>query len=521
MSCRTPPVVFFTIVAKNYLAYARTLCQSIARHHPEAAIYVGLSDRDDGSVVKQSVDPFEVVTVAQLGLPDAESFAYRYDVIEFSTAIKPYMFRWLFQHTGAPAIVYLDPDILVLSPLTKVLALLEQGANAVLTPHLTDRMDDGLNPNEINMLRVGVYNLGFIGVARGSEGTRLVDWWCDRLERGAVVNLEQGLFTDQKWADLMPSLFDGVAILRSPAYNVAYWNLVHRTVSCRNGIWLANDEPISFFHFSGVDPGHPEQFSKHQNRYNLNTIGSLQRLYEEYLDLLTDNGYFEAVKTPYGFGTLLEGTRIHRAMREYFRRQLDHAGTAIDAPFESLNSAYFNGLEPSLAGNTLVSRFMYGLYLSDSNIRQAYKLTCAQDYANYANWFVLAAADIYKVDDVFVAATRERIEHYPGASKGVSSICFKRWLGRKAFQAYHWNPILAGRVVGMLPEKWVMALKNHAMQSAAPVQPSPLRLKPLHNAVRVLESHVGLRQNAMTERGKAETVDAGSGQIDLNRSETG
>ena len=59
------PPVFFTVVAKNYIAYARTLCTSIAQHHPDAIIYVGLSDRDAEGVL-QAGDCFELISVDQL-----------------------------------------------------------------------------------------------------------------------------------------------------------------------------------------------------------------------------------------------------------------------------------------------------------------------------------------------------------------------------------------------------------------------------------------------------------------------
>ena len=128
-------IVFFTIVARNYVAYARTLCQSIARHHPDSRIYVGLSDRH-GDGVDLGGNDFQVVMVGQLDLPNLEQFAFRYDVMEFSTAIKPYMFRWMFRNSGADKVVYLAPDILVLSPLEKVV-----GQAARVTRVATDLVD--------------------------------------------------------------------------------------------------------------------------------------------------------------------------------------------------------------------------------------------------------------------------------------------------------------------------------------------------------------------------------------------
>ena len=65
-----------------------------------------------------------------------------------------------------------------------------------------------------------------------------------------------GLFTDQKWVNLAPCFFDEVTVLRSPAFNVATWNVTNRkaTGSLEQGI-LINGEPLGFYHFSGFDSG--------------------------------------------------------------------------------------------------------------------------------------------------------------------------------------------------------------------------------------------------------------------------
>lgn len=461
--------VFFTIVAKNYIAYARTLCASIAQHHPDAKIYVGLSDSDAEGVLQAS-DCFELISVDQLDLPDPDQFAFRYDVMEFSTAIKPYVFRWLLANSSADRIIYLDPDILVLSPLAEVLSLLEQGATATLTPHLIARVDDGFDPDETAMLRVGIYNLGFFAISRCDESAKLIDWWCDRLERGAVVDLEKGLFTDQKWADLMPALFDGVSILRSPGYNVAYWNLMHRSVSTDQGDWFANGQRISFFHFSGVDPAKPGIFSKHQNRYTLTNIGELKALYEHYIDLLKRNGYFEALKTPYGYGLLADGTRIHPAMRVYFRHFFDTGRSSSIKPFQFFSAAYFNSLETTLNGNRLVTRFMYGLYLKQRELQAVSDINSPAGQQKFANWFSLVAADAYKVEHVFIDAVRKHLKNAINEDVLVKidkpnlKTWFKVLFIRGVLMVYRLNPQLARNVARMLPRSYSARLKSDAVE---------------------------------------------------------
>ena len=60
----------------------------------------------------------------------------------------------------------------------------------------------------------------------------------------------------------VPGYFDFVA-LRSPAHNVAYWNLPQRVLHQQGGLWFVGDEPLVFFHFSGYQPDRPWAVSKH------------------------------------------------------------------------------------------------------------------------------------------------------------------------------------------------------------------------------------------------------------------
>src|SRR6185312_2856794 len=94
--------VFFTIASRNYLAYAMTLMQSVAQHYPDAPRYLILADRDDGDSTLVDA-PFVTIPAEALALPDFDAFAFRYNIMEFNTAIKPYAFaclRRLHPHAG-------------------------------------------------------------------------------------------------------------------------------------------------------------------------------------------------------------------------------------------------------------------------------------------------------------------------------------------------------------------------------------------------------------------------------------
>src|SRR5438034_6302282 len=103
-----------TIVAKNYLAYARALVKSLRRFHPDLAVYVLFVD-DTAGLVDGAQEDFEVLGLDVLDLPRRQEFLFRYDVMELSTAVKPYLLRWLFDR-GHGKVLYLDPDIWVFRP---------------------------------------------------------------------------------------------------------------------------------------------------------------------------------------------------------------------------------------------------------------------------------------------------------------------------------------------------------------------------------------------------------------------
>ncbi|HSU07459.1 MAG TPA: hypothetical protein VLI93_17990, partial [Acetobacteraceae bacterium] len=218
---------FFTICSNNFVPMAKTLFESVRGCHPDADIWLCLADEkidSDGLYEGE----FSVLEARQLDIPNFCSFAFRYNILEFNTAIKPFMFRHLFDAYDYDAIVYLDPDIFLFRPITGILKSLQAGSPFVLTPHLCAPAEQPLPPDDLTIMQVGVFNLGFMASRRCEETIRFLRWWSRQCLYRCVVKLEQGLFVDQKFIDLLPCFVSNVAICRDPTVNVAYWNLSQR-----------------------------------------------------------------------------------------------------------------------------------------------------------------------------------------------------------------------------------------------------------------------------------------------------
>src|ERR687890_17674 len=184
-----------------------------------------------------------------------------YDVLELSTAVKPWLLRHLLDGRGLERVAYLDPDIRVYDRLDEIERLTgEHGL--VLIPHITSPLPrDGKRPSEADILISGTYNLGFISLEHGSATDGLLDWWSERLKTDCVVAPDAGYFVDQRWMDFVHGVMPDYFVLRDPSYNVAYWNLHGRELTYHKGRYFVDGRPLRFFHFSGFDPDHRKRLS--------------------------------------------------------------------------------------------------------------------------------------------------------------------------------------------------------------------------------------------------------------------
>ena len=303
-----------TIIAKNYVAFARVLAKSFREHHPEARCFTLVIDDFEGWI-DPAEEPFVTISAQELGIDGFDRMAARYDVLELSTAVKPWLLRHLLHERGVEKLAYLDPDIEVCASLSEVDSLLEVN-DVALIPHLTEPIPrDGRKPSEADILIAGAYNLGFIGIARGSHADSLLDWWSERLETECVVAPERGIFVDQRWMDFVPGFLERAAIIRDPGYDVAYWNLHSRPLRRADGEVQAAGSTLRFMHFSGFDPLDPTRLSKHQNRVDLLPGSLLSELAQGYAQRVLEEGHRDAKEWPYTYSALPNGIPLDRVVR--------------------------------------------------------------------------------------------------------------------------------------------------------------------------------------------------------------
>ncbi|QMV73494.1 glycosyltransferase [Comamonas piscis] len=383
------PRAIFTICSNNYLPMARVLLQSAGQQHPEADIYLCLADTlwDDPAFY---AGDFQVITAEALGIPDFQEFAFRYGIMEFNTAVKPFMFQHLMA-LGYAQMVYLDPDIEVMAPLDHVFALLADGASLVLTPHLTQPAEREAFPDDVGIMRAGVFNLGFLAVGACPEAERIMAWWGGRLQYQCVNEPERGIFVDQKFMDLVPGFAADARILREPGYNLAYWNLHQRDLQMQGDGWTVDGTPLRFFHFSGIDPADLRQLSKYTTAFGPGAISpALAALMRRYARQVLANGHGRVPAASYAYARFASGTVIPEVVRRMFRE--GHRCWSGGDPFATYE-AYLQLPSPlsPLCNKGYVTRLMAELHAREPWLQQSFDLRSAQGVAAYIDWFCLHA----------------------------------------------------------------------------------------------------------------------------------
>jgi len=311
----------FTSAAVNYLPKVRMLCHSIRRHHPEAVIHLALADERPAWLATED-EPFDsILEMGAIGIPDWRSWSFMHNIVELSTAIKPFALKHLLGREDCATVLYFDPDMVLFSRVDDILATLE-ASNVALTPHQNkpERTLEAVLDNEVTSLRMGIFNLGFIGVRNTEEGRRFADWWAERTYHFCRAEVHNGLFTDQKWINFAPVFFDGVAILKSSRHNVATWNLTTRSFSGSLATGFQVDgEPLAFYHFTGFDSG-AHRVMAVKNAAGNEAVQELIAWYERETAIAQGD---PVSRTPWAFGRFSDGTPIQPHHRWLYRENQD------------------------------------------------------------------------------------------------------------------------------------------------------------------------------------------------------
>jgi len=277
---------FCTVITKDYLHQARVLYNSIEKYHSGCPFY-GLVIDDDSSNEIYANPPFTMIFLDDLAIPNIEHMVVYYNAFELCNAVRPSLIKHLMLHHGCGKIVYLDADIYVTAPFQEVSLLLDTCLFS-FTPHITKPLPlDGQQPDDLQILQVGIYNSGFWMFKKHERSLVMLDWLISRFEIYCFNDLGRRMFCDQKLLPMLVNLYrEDFRSLESPQYNVAHWNLFQRDIRYEDNQYWIDNRPVVFFHFSGFNPDQPNQLTHHLHRMTAEILSTIKPILHEYAALI-------------------------------------------------------------------------------------------------------------------------------------------------------------------------------------------------------------------------------------------
>jgi hypothetical protein len=322
--------VCFTSFTFGYLSRALVLARTLKAVHPDWELWALVVDEPPPELDQaEAFAPFDQVMYAHaLGLPRFRAWLFKHDLVEACTAMKAPMLQMLLAR-GAERVIYLDPDIGVFAKLDFIERRLE-GSSIVLTPHQSEANTTpaAIADNELTSLQYGIFNLGFLAVRNDSSGRAFARWWTEMTRAACYDDVAAGIFTDQKYCDLVPALFEGVHIERDPACNVASWNLSRRRLRFEpDGGLLVGGQALKFYHFTKIDAVGAVM----TERAALDNM-AVYEVVNWYIRAVAENAVPEAAVWPWRYGSFDQGEAVPRAVRLLWRARAD-LFAAYDDPF--------------------------------------------------------------------------------------------------------------------------------------------------------------------------------------------
>lgn len=340
--------IAFTIVAKNYIGLAKILKTSFLRHNPKADFFIFVADEYEG----QKDGIIEAKGTLRISEEKWLEMSFKYDITEFCTSIKPFCFDFLFQEKGYEKVIYLDPDIYLFGSFDEIFKKLSE-KSFYLIPHLLIPDDD--YDGERVYLQAGIYNLGFIGMSSSENSLRFTKWWEHKLYDNCFDDLISYTFTDQKWANYIPSFFpNDVYISNDLGMNVAPWNFYERSfelegervfVKARKS--SVDRVPLVFVHYSGFDyKGLINGKVERKRRGGYDKYDDLHIILDVYEKTLKDSSglFLKYIDLPYSYGTYTNGTKIDKFHRRVYRKFVQNNNN-IGNPFDANNPSFYSIVE--------------------------------------------------------------------------------------------------------------------------------------------------------------------------------
>ena len=374
-----PPLAIVTIGSNVTLPDARLLLGSARRHHPEAALYLGLADRPLDAPTAAG-DDVTVIAADALAIPDFAAFAFRHEADEFRVALKPFVLRSILDR-GHRGVIFLDIAAGIFARLDPLLVLLARPVSIVLVPRLCSPLEDARLADLPEAASDGIWAPSLFAARAGPETDDLLSWWSARLLHHRFAPDETVACLERRILAALPGIGDNVRILRDPASNVTSRTATARGLARDADGWRVGRLPLRVFDFGVASIPRARDDAEAGPTPLEALVGERARHLADATAL-----WFPVPAAVYEYGRFRSNVVIPPVLRRIFR---ETAGDPTADPFDTYERDLAQPWPEQWAGSTasVVTHLMAHLRARDDTLRRDFDIETQAGVEAYAAWF--------------------------------------------------------------------------------------------------------------------------------------
>ena len=239
--------VFCTYLDHNYLSRALLTIGSLRRFEAQTPIHIlALSELCESILRHLALPNVNIIPLAALEkeYPELALIKSSRSTIEYYFTLSPFLPHFLFSHTDADRITYIDGDLYFFTSPRPVLNHLGE-ASVAITPH---RFSFDFRNHHV----YGRFNVAWLTYRRCAEALECLNTYKADCTAWCYDRLEDGRFGDQKYLDAWPGRYPSLKIIEHKGFNLANWNIHNYMIRLKGDVVMIDDDPLIFFHFAST-----------------------------------------------------------------------------------------------------------------------------------------------------------------------------------------------------------------------------------------------------------------------------
>lgn len=275
---------FTTIVSKDHLFKLMAMYTSLSKHCNDYKLYILCANEEVYTILK-AINFNNVILFDLKELEDEEMLKAKSDRVfhAYCWTLKPVFLHYVMENfNDALYFAHLDADLCFFE---NPAIIFEENNNASL--YLTHHHNSEMFLEFYDV--TGIYNTGFVGCKNDKVAKLAVKQWRDKCLKNCPIKEDviNKVFGDQRYVEDWVTDFENVHIVKTVGANTALWNIIDYSISEKGDTVFVNNEPLVFYHFSGLTIIENNEFNLCWY-YHLENKNAIEYIYMPYLEMLSN-----------------------------------------------------------------------------------------------------------------------------------------------------------------------------------------------------------------------------------------